>query len=391
MDSATIATRQETNRDVSEILVAFPPQYQAVLSLARILEKAAAKAETSGRAHGGSKLTQKSFVGGSTLVAVAAVMILGSAVATAQTASVPRTPWGEPDLQGVWDFRTLTPMERPDELADKQVLTAEEAAQFQEGRLAELAARDDEVPADIVGNYNQFWFDPGTSIVETNRTSLIVDPPDGRRPALTTAQAQRQAEIEQVRRGLLMHDITPGGWLEDMGRNALQVRCIVGFNSGPPMTPGGYNQNVQLFQTEDYVVLLNEMVHSSRIIPLDGRAHVDQSIRQWTGDSRGYWDGDTLVVETENFLRETGFNQGLTDANLQLTERFTRISPGILRYEARVDDPTVWAQSWTYEIPMQKNDQPLYEYACHEGNYGLYNMLAGARQAEKAAEEAASR
>ena len=336
-------------------------------------------------------MNQKSCLTGSTIIAVTSVMLLGPALAAAQTSGVPRTPWGVPNLQGVWDFRTLTPMERPAELADKAVLTDEEAAALEAEQLARFAARDVEEPDDIVGNYNQFWFDRGTNVVDTKRTSLIIDPPDGRRPPLTPAAAQRQGEIEQARQGLLTHDITPGGWVEDMGPDALQVRCIVGFNSGPPMTPGGYNQNVQIFQTEDHVVLLNEMVHSSRLIPLDGRAHVDQSIGQWTGDSRGHWDGDTLVVETRNFLRETGFNRGQSDASLRLTERFTRTSPDILTYEATIDDPTVWTQPWTYEIPMQRNAQPIYEYACHEGNYGLYNMLAGARQAERAAEDAASR
>ena len=305
------------------------------------------------------------------------------------SADAPRTTWGAPDLQGVWDFRTLTPFERPEELGEKDVLTDEEQAEFEATRLAEFAVRDDQEPADVVGNYNQFWFDPGSTGVETNRTSLVVTPADGRVPALTPAAARRQTEIERVRRGLLMHDITPGGWVEDMGSDALQVRCIVGFNSGPPMTPGGYNQNVQLFQTEDHVVLLNEMVHNARIVPLDGRPHLDADVRQWTGDSRGYWDGDTLVVETKNFLRETGFRRGRSDENLHLTERFTRVSPQTLMYEATIDDPTVWSRPWSYQIPMQRNDQPLYEYACHEGNYGLYNMLAGAREAEKAAEDAA--
>ena len=143
-----------------------------------------------------------------------------------------------------------------------------------------------------------------------------------------------------------------------------------------------------MFQTETHVVLLNEMVHSSRVVPLDGREHIDNSIRQWMGDSRGYWEGDTLVVETKNFLRETSFRNGLADRNLVLTERFTRVSPETLMYEVTVEDPTVWVAPWSYEIPMQKSDQPLYEYACHEGNYGLYNILAGAREQEQSDEEA---
>ncbi len=326
-----------------------------------------------------------------TMVVAALLSTPSSAAAQAGEYEPPRTSWGAPDLQGVWDFRTLTPFERPVELGERAVLSAEEVAEFEARRLAEFAVRDDQEPADVVGNYNQFWFDPGNTAVETRRSSLVIDPPNGRIPALTSAAAQRRAELERVRRGLLMHDVTPGGWVEDMGPDALQVRCIVGFNSGPPMTPGGYNQNVQLFQTEDHVVLLNEMVHNARIVPLDGRPHLDGGIRQWTGDSRGYWDGDTLVVETTNFLRETGFRRGSSDQYLHLTERFTRVSPSTLMYEATIDDPTVWTEAWTYEIPMQHNDQPMYEYACHEGNYGLYNMLAGAREAERAAEAAASR
>ena len=144
------------------------------------------------------------------------------------------------------------------------------------------------------------------------------------------------------------------------------------------MTPGAYNNNVQLFQTPEYVALLNEMNHNFRIVPLDGRAHVDLLL-QWTGDSRGHWEGETLVVETTNFLRETSFVRGQTDTHLRLIERFTRVSPQTLMYEATITDPTVWSRPWTYQIPMQNNDQPLYEYACHEGNYGLYNILAGAR------------
>ena len=331
-------------------------------------------------------MTQKSFVAGSTLFAVAAVMILGPAMAVAQTASVPPTPWGAPDLQGVWDFRTLTPMERPDELADKQVLTAEEAAQFQQVQLADIAARDDEVPADIVGNYNQFWFDRGTTVVETNRTSLVVDPPDGKIPPLTATAQERQAAIAEARRGVGGHQPTPGGWLDDLGTNGLQVRCILGFNSGPPMTPGGYNNNVQLIQTPDQVVILNEMNHNARIVPLDRRPHLEPDLRQWVGDSRGRWDGDTLVVETTNFLRETSFMRGASGPNLHLVERFTRVDADTLLYEVTVDDPATWTKPWTYAVPMTRNPDPIYEYACYEGNYAMETILAGARANEAKAE-----
>ena len=323
------------------------------------------------------------------LALVVAVAALLPAQAAGQPQELPRTSWGAPDLQGVWDFRTLTPMERPAEL-EQDVYSAEEAAEFEARRLAEIAALDDEEPADIVGNYNQFWFDRGTTVVETNRTSLVTDPPDGRIPALTAAAEQRQAAEARAREGTGRHIPTPGGFVEDLGANGLQVRCIMGFNAGPPMEPRAYNNNVQIFQTEDHVVLLTEMVHDARFVPLDGRPHLPDDLRQWAGSSRAHWDGDTLVVETTNFLRETSFARGASTRNLHLVERFTRVSPDTLLYEATVDDPTVWTRPWTYTVPMTRNPDPLYEYACHEGNYGLYNILAGAL-ADQLEAEAGSR
>ena len=337
------------------------------------------------------------------LAAFVLSVMLAAATVMAQSETenwtAPRTSWGTPDLQGVWDFRTITPMERPLDLADREVLSDEEAARLEAQTEAEQAARDAELPFDTVGNYNQFWFDPGTTVIDTKRTSLVVDPPDGRIPAMTPEAERRQAAGSEAGRGLRRHTPTPGGFVEDLGPGGVQVRCIVGFNSGPPMTPGGYNQNMQLFQTSDYVVILNEMIHDARIVPMDGGGHLPEQIRQWTGDSRGRWEGDTLVIETTNFLRETAFQSGLTGPKLQLTERFTRVAPNVLMYEVTVDDPTVWTAPWTYQIPMQHNDYPMYEYACHEGNYGLPNILAGARDnpeaniltPEQAAEEAARR
>ena len=312
-----------------------------------------------------------------TVVLAVAAVVIGSAPAAGQ--EVPRTPWGAPDLQGVWDFRTLTPMERPDELEAKDVYTEEEAAAFEARRLAEFAAMDEEEPADIVGNYNQFWFDRGDTVVQTNRTSLVTDPADGRIPALTGAAAARAAALAKVREGTGRHEPTPGGFVEDLGSNGLQLRCIMGFNSGPPMTPSAYNNNMQVFQTEDHVVLFTEMVHDARIVPLDGRAQLPGDLRQWSGSSRAHWDGDTLVVETTNFLRETGFMRGGSTRNLHLTERLTRVGPHTLTYDVTVNDPTTWTRPWSFVVPMQLNPDPLYEYACHEGNYGLYNILAGAR------------
>ena len=343
-------------------------------------------------------MSQRSVAAVCAVAAAVALTPLPAGAQTAETAEAPRTPWGAPDLQGVWDFRSLTPMQRPADLGDKAFLTEEEAAEIEQQEVArneELLNRParrttatesvDRGEDGAPGFYNNFWLDRGTATVETRRTSLIVDPPNGRKPALTASAQQRKNALDAARRGVAMHEPTPGGWVEDFGNEGLQLRCITGFNSGPPMTPGGYNQNVQLLQTPDQVVLLNEMNHNFRVIPLDGRPAA--GLPQWTGESRGHWDGDTLVVETTNFLRETSFSAGQTDQHLHLTERFTRVSPTTLMYEATVDDPTVWVTPWTYEIPMQWNDQPLYEYACHEGNYGLYNILAGARAQEAAAEQ----
>ena len=304
-------------------------------------------------------------------------------IPSAAQPDLPRTAWGQPDLQGVWDFRTITPMERPSDLAEKEFLTDEEAAELERIRAAEDAGRDDEVPADIVGNYNTFWFDRGDSVAGTKRTSLVTDPADGRTPPLTPGGARTRAALAEARKNTGPHEPTPGGWVDDLGPNGLQVRCITGFNSGPPMTPGGYNNNVQIFQTPDTVVLLNEMNHNVRVVPLDGRPRI--GLRQWTGDSRGHWEGETLVVETMNFLRETSFMRGGASAELRLTERFTPASSDVLLYDVTVDDPTTWTSPWTYEVPMQRNPEPIYEYACHEGNYAMEVILAGARILEQAA------
>ncbi len=328
---------------------------------------------------------------GAALASIAILVLAASPGVARGQEEAPRTAWGAPDLNGVWDFRTLTPFERPEELADQATWTEEEAAAFEADRLAFFEIRDDQEPADIVGNYNQFWFDPGDSVSATNQTSLVIDPPNGRVPPLNAAAAAKQAAMEQAREGVNRHVPTYGGFVDDLGPGGFAVRCILGFNSGPPMTPGGYNQNVQIVQTPDHVVLLNEMVHSSRVVPLDGRPHVHEGVRQWMGDSRGRWEGDTLVVETTNFLHETSFRAGVTTADLHLIERFTRVSDGMLMYEVTVEDPNAWDQPWTYRLPMVKNDQPIFEYACHEGNYGLYNILAGAREKEAEMDAAAGR
>ena len=320
------------------------------------------------------------------------IALLVASVAVAQPAAggdATRTAWGAPDLGGVWDFRSITPFERPEALGDRQLLTDEDAAAVREEADETWRGIQDGNDAMPTGSYNEAWYDV-QGVGEDRRTSLVVDPPNGRMPPLTAGEQRRQAEQARVRHGLGLHELTYGGWVADMGPGHLAVRCIVGFNSGPPMTPSAYNNNMQLFQTEDHVVVLNEMVHSARVIPIDGQPHLDSGIRQQMGDSRGRWEGETLVVETQNFLRGTGFQGGQTGEHFRLVERFTRISPETLMYEATVDDPTVWTTPWTFQLLMNQNDQPLYEYACHEGNYGIYNILTGAREAEAAMEAAAA-
>ena len=320
-----------------------------------------------------------------TVIAVVLVVPAG-VVGQTQTAGADsgvRTSWGAPDLQGVWDFRTLTPMERPDAHSGQEFLTNEEAAEVRQQAIFALDGdrRDNADQAfgfgsDIERAYNQFWYDYGTTLTEDQRTSLIVDPSDGKIP-WTPEGRSRPGTFATAFSGF----ITAGP--ED---RALSERCILGFNSGPPMTPSAYNNNVQIFQTPDTVVILNEMVHNARIVPLDGRPHLSQGVRQWVGDSRGRWEGNTLVVETTNFLSETNFTG--SSANLHLVERFTRVNADILLYEFTAEDPTTFARSWTAQIPMRQSDGSLYEYACHEGNYGMFNLLAGARADERAAAEA---
>ena len=286
----------------------------------------------------------------------------------------PRAAGGHPDLEGFWTNATLTPFERPREYAGKETFTAEEAAEF-ERRILDTSNRDrrpSNAEADVALAYNEAWFERGTKISPTRRTSIVIDPPDGRVPPLTP-QAQRAAaaRAEVQRRA-------PTG-PQDM---SLPVRCILWPTAGPPMVPGPYNNNYQIVQTREYVAISTEMIHDVRIIPLDGRPHPGGDVRQWMGDSTGHWEGDTLVVDTTNFTDKTNYRG--SDRNLHLVERFTRTSPDVILYQFTVDDPTAFTKPWTGEIPMIKTGGPLYEYACHEGNYAMTNMLSAARAAEKA-------
>ncbi len=320
-------------------------------------------------------------------VSSAAVLIalaLGAAP-TAQT-KVANTPWGKPDLRGVWDFRTLTPLERPANLADREFLTAQEAAKLereavdretdQQERPAERTKPSESVDrrADgTAGFYNSFWLDYGTKPVGTLRTSLLIDPPNGKLPALTAA-AQQQADARRA----YLKEHPADSWLD----RSPSDRCLLGFNAGPPITPGGYNQNLQVFQTPDHVALLTEMVHTTRIVPLDGRPRLRGGLRQWSGDSRGRWEGETLVVETTNFKGARAWRG--SSEQMTLIERFKRVDADTLEYTYTVNDPETWTRPWTASIPMQLSPLPLYEYACHEGNYSMTNILSGQRTREKA-------
>jgi len=260
----------------------------------------------------------------------------------------PRTPWGDPDLQGVWNYATMTPLERPRDLAGKETLSAEEAAAYEKQTNERQGATNNTAGPD--------WWDPGTRRLTNRRTSLITTPSSGRIPPLTPdAQARAAARAQAARsRG-------PAEGPEDLGLN---VRCLNWSTAGPPMLPGVYNNNVQFVQTRTAIVIVNEMIHDARIVPMDGRPH--GTMPRWLGDSRGRWDGDTLVVDTTNFTAKTNFRGA--DDQLHLVERFQRIDADTIEYRFTAEDPTVWTRPWTAAFPLHRIDDRMYEYACHEGN-----------------------
>jgi hypothetical protein len=330
------------------------------------------------------------FIAALSVVAVAAPIAGQSAAkqtAAGKPWTPPRTADGQPDLQGVWDFRTVTPMERPAEFKDKAVLSEQEVAEY-EAKIATSrnvdANRDKTVrrqvngtgeTQDVASAYNEFWWDRGTKVIGTRRTSLVVDPADGRIPDLTAeAKARRDERAALAER--------PAWGPED---RSVGERCILGFNAGPPINPGGYNQNVQIVQGAGTVAIMNEMVHNVRVIPMDGRPHL--TFAQWSGSSIGRWEGNTLVIETDNFYANTSFQN--SNPKMHVVERFTRVGPSELLYEYTVSDPTTWTKPFTVQIPMTKSDLPIYEYACHEGNYGMFGLLNGARAIEKQVVDAA--
>jgi hypothetical protein len=316
-------------------------------------------------------------IAGAVLIVVLPTSLAQSPDGASYTA--PRTADGQPDLQGTWSNGVLTPLERPAELADKEFLTEEEAIAYEQrirdSRNADR--RNDDASQDVSLAYNNFWWDWGKNIAATRRTSLVIDPPDGRIPALTDAGKARVAALAERRR------LHPSDGPED---RTLADRCLLWRSAGPPMLPTAYNNNFQLVQTADYVMILNEMVHEARIIPLDSRPALPSNVRQWLGSSRGRFEGYTLIVETTNFTAKTAF-QGASE-NMRLTERFTRVADDVLLYEFTVDDPEAFTRPWTVQIPARKADGMIYEYACHEGNYAMEGILAGAREEERAAAEA---
>ena len=299
--------------------------------------------------------------------------------------TLPRTADGHPDLQGVWANNNATPLERPEEWAGKDTLTEEELAALQ---VAATEAVDDGdalfgdqlVLAAIertkagsydptTGNYNQFWIADRDF---SNRTSLVIDPPDGRIPAMTSSGQARAKMIRDHRR------LHPADTYTD---RPLSERCVT---YGHPRLGAGYNSYYQLFQSKDHVVVYMEMNHDARIIPLDGTPTLNDDVRLWHGDSRGYWDGDTLVVTTTNYASDATF-RGNTSENMTVTERFTRVGPQTLNYEVTIDDPTTYTKPWTVMIPLMGTTDAVYEYACHEGNIGMDGILAGHRAEEREA------
>jgi hypothetical protein len=298
---------------------------------------------------------------------------------------IPVAAIAQADLQGIWTNSTITPLERPRELAGKEFFTAEEAAAYQRKILADLDTdkRDVNPEVDVNRSYNELFRERG-GVVVTRRTSLIVDPPDGRIPALTENGRKRAAALAESRRTRGPAD----SWTD---RN-LAERCLT---RGAPKLPGGYNNNFQIYQTPGYVIIFQEMIHETRIIPLDGRPHVGKNIRLWMGDSRGHWErgtqgeSDTLVIDTTNFndkIMANSFNCcGLSGPGLHIVERLRRVSADRIDYRYTVDDPETYTRPWTVEVPMVKTEGPLYEYACHEGNYAMEDILRGAREQERAA------
>src|SRR5262245_36805928 len=324
-------------------------------------------------------------IGGAALaVAVLCAVLVASQSAPPQSVptqptrapSVARAADGHPDLQGTWNFSSLTPLERPADFAGRPTMSLQEAAQYEKTVMERNNAdrRDGGAAADVARAYNDGWYDRGTHVAIVNgvaRTSLVVDPADGRIPALTP-DAQRRAEQRAQQRREHASDGP-----ED---RSLAERCL-GFNAGPPMLPGPYNNYMQVFQFKDHVIIFNEMIHDARVVPLDGRSHLPSSVRRYLGDSIGRWEGNTLVVDTTNFTDKTNF-RGASD-RMHLVERFTRVDADTLLYEFTVDDPASFTKGWRGAVAVERTGEQLFEYACHEGNEAMVGILGGARYEDR--------
>lgn len=300
----------------------------------------------------------------------------------------PRTPDGHPDLSGYWDAASLTPLERPKELGMKAFYTPQEAADYVKAKVkdADRDRRDGGAKADVARAYNDGWFDRGNQVGRNLRTSRVIDPPDGRFPPFTP---EAQKHFDEVKAYLAKY---PADGPES---RPLFDRCLMFSQNGPPLIPGNYNNLYQFIQAPGSVTIFSEMAHQARTVPLGNSTaeRLPANVTQWMGDSWGHWEGDTLVVETTNVRFNdmshfgTQYDYGMTDQNLKVVERITRTAPDLIIYQATVTDPTVYTKPWTIELPLSKTDGPIFEYACHEGNYGLAGILAGERAREKKAAE----
>jgi hypothetical protein len=312
-----------------------------------------------------------------TVFGIVAAIVLAAAAPSAQSKAykAPRTPDGQPDLQGFWTNATYTPLERPDGVTKALYTPAEAEAAIKRAVQRESAQTEPGTTADVHYDFSQFGLDRSQStFVRSLRTSLIVDPPDGKIPPVTAEGKRRLAEREEAQKKL-------GGRWDSAESNQLDDRCLIMAGPGPPLMDAAYNSNYHIVQSPGVVMILTEMIHDVRIIPLDGRPQPDARVRQWMGLSRGRWEGETLVVETTNFNGKNPFRG--SDENLRVTERFTRLADDTIEYKFTIDDPTMWARPWSAESAMKKTVGPIFEHACHEGNFGLYNTLVGARLEEK--------
>ena len=331
------------------------------------------------------------------LASLGAVAVLSVAPIAAQapnaaakakaTGAIPRTPDGHPDLQGVWTNATITPMERPSTFANKSTVSDAEATEWEQKQAKELNAQDGQSDGPLIaaagssgtGGYNVLFVDRGAELARVNgtkRTSLVIDPPDGKVPPMLPEARQRN--MDRMRRG--------GGFnrYDSVKDRPTSERCLIGFGStsGPPMMPVLYNNNYEIVQTPDAVMILVEMVHDTRIIRMNAK-HDPSNIRKWLGDSIGHWDGDTLVVDTINFRDDTLFRGAGPD--LHVIEHFKRVDAKTILYRVTIDDPTTWSKQFTMEYPFNATAGPVYEYACHEGNYAMPDILGGARKMESEA------